>query len=468
MAAGRFDEAAAIYARIASALPNDAGMLMNLGMAQSMAGHPGESIAPLERAVKLNPSLTPAWLFLGIAHVELDEPEQAIAPLGKVLSLDPSHVRARQMLARALVTVGRFDESVPHFRRAAELEPTRPAAWYALGRAYAAQSRAAYDALRQAAPQSPYLFVLAADTLAKQRRHAQAFHLYRRALEARPDLPGVRDAVAEIYRATGHSDWAREEIEGAKQAPPPDCRSARSACEFVRGDYDAAIAAARGRDDPESRYWTARAYDRLASRAFFRLGQLPPSTELHQLRASAYRDEGRYVDAVDELRRAAKLAPTDRSVQRELAIALYLSRDYEGARVLLSDLVERNPRSPELAFFYGDALLQSERVGDAIAMLKRAIELDAAETRARAALGRAYVLNGEAQQAIPHLKAVLGEDDDGSLHYQLARAYQMAGETDQARELLQKSEDIRKAAEARQRDRGEDLQITPPRTPPSS
>jgi thioredoxin-like negative regulator of GroEL len=74
------------------------------------------------------------------------------------------------------------------------------------------------------------------------------------------------------------------------------------------------------------------------------------------------------------------------------------------------------------------------------------------------------VLNGDAPQAIPHLKAVLDADDDGSVHAQLARAYQMTGETEQAREMLEKSEEIRKAAETRRRDRDEQLEITPPRS----
>ena len=44
MAAGRFDEAAALYGAIVQALPNEPGMRMNLGMALSMAGRPKEAV----------------------------------------------------------------------------------------------------------------------------------------------------------------------------------------------------------------------------------------------------------------------------------------------------------------------------------------------------------------------------------------------------------------------------------------
>ena len=47
---GRFDEAARIYRELLQALPDEAGLLMNLGMALAMGGHEAEAIAPLERA----------------------------------------------------------------------------------------------------------------------------------------------------------------------------------------------------------------------------------------------------------------------------------------------------------------------------------------------------------------------------------------------------------------------------------
>ena len=56
-----------------------------------------------------------------------------------------------------------------------------------------------------------------------------------------------------------------------------------------------------------------------------------------------------------------------------------------------------------------------------------------AAPHAHGALGRAYALAGRAADAIPHLKQALPADVDGSLRYQLARAYQAAGQADEAR-----------------------------------
>jgi Flp pilus assembly protein TadD len=71
MQAGRFDDAAMIYEELTSARPNDAGLLMNLGMARYMAGHPEAALGPLQKSVRLNPSLAPASLFLGGTLLDL-------------------------------------------------------------------------------------------------------------------------------------------------------------------------------------------------------------------------------------------------------------------------------------------------------------------------------------------------------------------------------------------------------------
>src|SRR5688572_5855310 len=73
MAENRFDEAAGLYRKILQQMPDEPGIMMNLGMALSMAGKPREAIAPLSRALELRPSLLNAALFLGQSHVDLGQ-----------------------------------------------------------------------------------------------------------------------------------------------------------------------------------------------------------------------------------------------------------------------------------------------------------------------------------------------------------------------------------------------------------
>jgi len=82
--------------------------------------------------------------------------------------------------------------------------------------------------------------------------------------------------------------------------------------------------------------------------------------------------------------------------------------------------------------------------------------------RARAQHGRAYAEDGQASRAIPHLEAALPTDEDGSLHFQLARAYRESGQAEQATRTLQQFQDLRKAYEAKQESDKQEFQITPP------
>src|ERR1700737_2137968 len=71
MAADKFVEAIALYRELNQAVPNNPGVMLTLGMALHMAGDERKSIQQLEATVKLDPKLTPAWLFLGAAGNQL-------------------------------------------------------------------------------------------------------------------------------------------------------------------------------------------------------------------------------------------------------------------------------------------------------------------------------------------------------------------------------------------------------------
>lgn len=445
MVAGRYGEAVTAYAELAKALPNDAGIQLNLGMALAMARRPADAIAPLERAVRLQPDLHPAWLFLGTALLETGKPERAIEPLTRAVATEPDGAQARRMLADAYLTLERYDEASAELRKLTEIDANDATAWYGLGQTHEARARASFQALRDAAPDSPYEALLLADVLASQAEVAEAIALYRDALESLPPLRSLREPLAELYEQAGDAARAAAVRKEAEALSPADCAAQAPECEFHDGRYGAALDRLQGRTDPAAHYWRARIHNELAVEAFGRLERLPPSPESHAFRAQLYRNQGRHLESVAELRRAAALAPGDPDIQRELATSLYLSRDYEAAAPLLEKLLRSDPASGELNFLYGDTLLQAQKGEAAIPHLERAVQAEPAELEARSSLARAYLLVGRFRDAIPHLKAALDIDEDGSLHYQLARAYQAVGESELARKMLAEYEALRKA-----------------------
>src|SRR5207302_5592188 len=105
MAEGNFAQAIPLYRELNQAVPNNAGLMLNLGMALHMAGDERQSLPPLETAVKLDPMLAPAWLFLGAARLQLGQTPAAVGALKTVLSLQPNHRDALEMLAGALLSL---------------------------------------------------------------------------------------------------------------------------------------------------------------------------------------------------------------------------------------------------------------------------------------------------------------------------------------------------------------------------
>lgn len=463
MAAGRFDEAASVYAEIVRALPNEPGMLLNLGMALSMAGRPREAIPHLHAALKLRPDLLPAALFLGAAHMELGQPGPAVEPLQKVVAAQPHNLEARQMLADALLSLERFESAVRHFRELAEAAPQSSRAWYGLGRSYDGVARGAFEDLQRSAPDSDYILRLVAQAMAAQGKGANAFRLYREALEKRPALPEVHEAVAQIYEQSGHPDWAAVEREKARGISALDCRSPSLECDFRAGRYTAVLAASARVASAEARYWHSRAAGELAREAFSHLGELPPSPEALLLRAEVLRGQRQPPgDLIEELKKAAATWPEDLRIRRELATLLLIVHNEETARPLLEDLLKREPDSAELTLMLGKTFLQTQEASKAVPLLARAVKLDPKLLPARGALGRAHLEIGEAAQAIPHLEAALPTDTDGSLHYQLARAYRAMGQTDLASQALAKFQEIQRSADAEVRSLKEEFRITPP------
>src|SRR5439155_20083851 len=99
---------------------------------------------------------------------------------------------------------------------------------------------------------------------------------------------------------------------------------------------------------------------------------------------------------------------------------------------MLGEMLKREPGSADLQFFTGDSLLQLERAEEAVPYLGAALKADPKLVPAHASLGLALQRTGKPAEAIPHLEAALSTDEDGSLHYQLARAYQAAGNAEKA------------------------------------
>jgi tetratricopeptide (TPR) repeat protein len=427
MSAGRFEEAAALYAQLNRALPGNAGLLANHGLALHSAGRHREALAPLRAALKLDPKSEPALIFLGLAHLKLGEPANAVDPLTRALKADPSNRIVLLELGDALLGAGRPEEAAPHFLKLTGLDPKHAKAWQGLGISYLALARRAFETLEKTAPDSPYWYVLLARSKAEQGQYRTAFYLYRKALEAAPSLEGVHTALAEIYRKTGHADWAATEQRREAESKP--------------GKQPAA-------------YTEARRFGALALEALSRLAALPPTAEIHELTAYALRIQKRHRESAEQFGRAFELEPSNRRLGAEFARSLWLNRDYESALPLLEKM--------NLRFELGDTLLELQQPEKAVPHLEAAVRAAPAQLEPHASLARAYVRLNRHAEAVEHLKTALPLDGDGSLHFQLSRAYERLGRAAEAAAARAQYQAIAAREEARRQAIDQERQITAP------
>jgi predicted Zn-dependent protease len=420
----RFDEAAAIYGELAEQRPKDAGLLMNLGMARYMSGQPLAAIAPLQKALALDPSRTPAWLFLGGALLDTGRVQDAVAPLRKAVAAMPDNADAREMLARAYLMLSKYANATAQYRALTGLQPDSPRSWYGLARSYEGLAEATLNVLQAQSPDSPLLELIVADVAVTQEKFAAALAIYRRVAVGAPPVGGLHESIADLYERAGHADWAAAERAKIDRRRPAECAARAAECHFLAGRIREALTAALASPTPVGRYWTIRAANRLATEAVAHLETLPSSVELRLIRAEMAQSRGQNTEAVAEMREAVRLAPGNPAVESALAEAFLHAHDLKEGIPLLERLTRERPGDGSLLLMLGDALVEDQQLDRAIPILEQAAKAPDALAQARASLGRAYVQAGRYEESLPFLQAAAATDEDGDVHYQLARAYQ--------------------------------------------
>jgi len=462
MAAGKFTEAAVIYRELIRQVPDNSGLLLNLGMALQMAGDDRGSIPHLQAAAKFDPKLAPAWLFLGNAYLHLGRTAPAIDALRTVLRLQPDHQSARTLLAGVLLSLDRATEAAAQYRKLTEADSANSAAWYGLGRSYESLAVREFSALNQLGQDSAFWLILTAEAKLRDQQLSSAFYLYRRALEKAPNMHGLHAALAGIYRQTEHPEWAAIEEEKERQLAPLNCSTQKLECAWNDARYEVLLAPTTTMNSSESHFWAARTCNQLALQAFVRLEKLPPSSEQHEVKAQILNRQKRYSEAANEWKAALNFSPDNPEFLEQLAINLKLSQDYAAALPLFQKLLQKHSTSAELNYLVGDTLLDLQRPEDAIPYLERSLQHSPKSLPTHKSLARANLAIGEDAAAIPHLKLALPTDHDGSLHFQLAQAYRATGQPELGTRLLADYQRMQASRAAESQSTQEELQITPP------
>jgi tetratricopeptide (TPR) repeat protein len=295
----------------------------------------------LRKVVGDDPANYVAWFELGFVENGLGKVDDSIAAYRKSVAAKPDVFESNLNLGLQLAKTGQPDAE-QYLRAATRLTPTsrvaegQERAWLSLGHLLeAAKPDEAIAAYRQAAtlqPKDAEPHLAAGQLLEKQQKLPEAESELKHALALDPSSDAVT-GLANIYMHSGRLAEAELALRKLIAAHP---------------------------DGPDPY-------------------QSDPRIQLGRVLAA----EGKNDDAIAELQAAAKLAPGDVALQRDLADLYLIAKKYDQAEAAYRALLTAHPNDAELHQSLGKSLLEEKKFPDAQKEFLAAVAL-------RPDLGSAY------------------------------------------------------------------------------
>jgi predicted O-linked N-acetylglucosamine transferase (SPINDLY family) len=193
-AAGRLQEAEAIYRQILAVEPNQADALHLLGVIAHQVGQHALAAEYIERALGLVDNNAGFHNSLGEVHRACHRLPEAVACYRRALALLPDRAETHNNLGIALKDLGRLEEAVACYRRALELNPDYAFAHNNLGNALLAQGKldeaaACFRRALELKPDYPHAYNSLGNVLKTQGELDEAIACYRQAVRLRPAFP---------------------------------------------------------------------------------------------------------------------------------------------------------------------------------------------------------------------------------------------------------------------------------------
>jgi tetratricopeptide (TPR) repeat protein len=342
---------------VLQASPSEAVQHLHAGIEADKNGQLDVALSEFEKATKLDPTLAAAFLDLGEVYIEQRAYASAVAPLKRALALNPNIEGGNQLLGYALLAQGYAVEAIPHLEKAkaedalgiALLEagrlpeavvvlqkalakrPDDPDLLYYYGRASGLLSKQVFDELEARFPDSARAHQMMAQDYAALRDLPNAEKEFLEALRLRPQTPNLHLELGELYARAQQWDKAEEQfrLETELQPGSPESTYRLGEALLQLGKFhDARLALVRSDelrvDMPETLYLLGKAAsldgdDALAEKSWLHVFKLEKDTSLaaqaHFGLAGIYRKQGKSAEASREMDAFRKLQTTSNPTQ---------------------------------------------------------------------------------------------------------------------------------------------------------
>lgn len=439
---------------------------------------PDEAVAILRRSAARPEATGEIQAWLGVTLAMTGRKDEAEAALREAIRRDPGSLFANQNLSQMLGQSGRTDEALAVLAAAAEQPDLSPAALLGLAEAHAPllavarprtdeiRSRMAALVLRAVEPAGlpPRELLRAGDLLRVAGDVDAAVAAYERLLAKEPDLPGLRERLADIYLTRDRREQAQKQLEALSLSQPTNPlphyylglialeqdRSADAITHFERAlilrpnseplHLDLAAALLDHNEPAKALEVLNRARQRFRSSH-----QLEYLTALAHLRAKDYAQAIRHFIAAEATGATARPDGPGPVFHFQFGIAYERSQDFVNAAVQFGRAIEQKPDFAEALNYLGYMWAErGENLERARELIARAVKLEPdnpafldSEAWVLHQLGRS------AEALVPMQRAIeLNPMPDATLHDHLGDILNALGRPDAAREAWRRSLEI--------------------------
>lgn len=255
----------------------------------------------------------------------------------------------------------------------------------------------------------------------------RAMHFFTKAIEEDPQMAEAYACLADAENLLAHY--------GVLAPADVWTKAASNAAQAVMLDGESAEARTSFAHIKSTQEWDWEGSELEFRRAISLDPKYP--TAHHWYAVSCLTPQGRLEEALEELLTAQVLDPVSSVISRDIALNHYYRRDFESALQQCDHTIEQNPHFSAAYWTLGRVQEQRGEMDEAMAALRRAIELSLPRLRILGSLGRTLALAGKREEAIQ----ILGELEETATQryispFELALIYFALERTEEGFEYL--------------------------------
>lgn len=191
----------------------------SLGNVYTASGKGAEAVSELKRALQLAPNSDDGYRGLGRAYLTLGQKDLALQAYQKAIDLNPYYWVNYNFAGQAYSALGQYDKALAAFQRITELEPENSFGYLNVGAIYFQQGK--YDQcipfFQKALQIQPYYLTYSnlGTAFFFLKRYPESVPMFEKAVELNPNDPMLIGNLADAYRWSGHPDQAKTTYEKA-------------------------------------------------------------------------------------------------------------------------------------------------------------------------------------------------------------------------------------------------------------